>query len=902
MKKILALLLVALFTLGLAACGGTTEIPEEIIDCLTDPTGEGCPVIEPGDERTAEEILADTIVDTWDGELTHLDLMLENMDFEDSMEYIAEFNLEVEVMEEGVLVTHFANAIVTDSFEYLETGTLMRRNITVNVDGEIYYTDVIYEEVETGVVVYVNVANIVTLLEEEETEGIEFLETLGITEDWLMFQFDDTLANVVELEVIKDLLFDIFFLDYGDTFFYDLQNQIELELGVLLSTYGIGLGSLVQKIVDADYDGAQIVIENIDYEQLILDLDMIHLVPEIVLLLEEFQAELDLAGFGTEDAILFIEENGTEAFINDLNTSEISTLLNIIVDDNAEEGDPDLSDMYDAYLVEELDHYIVMFLLNQPELVYDLRSIESFDFDTYKAGMDPVEFYDLLNDLEKDYLIPKIVELLEWNDWDLYNQGFDVWMKTEFLEDNSVESFITSLTVEELATLIDVMQYEYYEDGEHPDMLALIDAINIGEYEQFLMEFVMNDPSISLGLREIPGFDVDVFKLAMDNLDYDAFYLELETLTEEDLENLFDAVHDGEIAFGIHLVSFAVTHPEMASILAAFTGTVIELQEYMIYVDDVNYLIDNLFVFEEYYDLAYYLDNDIIALEVEKTAGFEIRTTATLDGSEVSLLFIDLLDEAYWYLEGLETFEIPYVEHLNCPVGDEIECETFEDYLTIIADLDQLGTAEMVALYDPSNPDEIEVEFDFTNIANSIIALDEEAEDTVNEITIKFTVRETAAVGLPSISTDMNQIAEDFGKVSLNFMTYDFVRDALDYYDEYPLDFSLGDFPLDYYGEFMNPSLAFDANMSFITVGGNLLNPTIACTLYWADGTLVFDNPISLSYLDGIMSEDIPNAQQYQSLLDGVNDDNFHMSKLLLVFVFTEVDITPEIDKTEQGK
>ena len=259
MKRILSLLLVVVLTFGLAACdlfGDDTEIPPEIIDCITNPEGEGCPDINVDptceanevlidgacvlvDDRTLEEIFADAIIENLDGELAHLDLLMDTLDLETSMEFIVEFNMEFEDEVDGVLEAHFANVIITDNYQYLETGTLVHRNVTGNVDGEIHYVDFIFEEVPTGVVVYINIADIKALLLVESPEVADYLETLGATEDWLMFRFYDTLANMIELEVMKTLLFDIFFLDFGDQFFYDLQVDLDTELGVTLASYGV---------------------------------------------------------------------------------------------------------------------------------------------------------------------------------------------------------------------------------------------------------------------------------------------------------------------------------------------------------------------------------------------------------------------------------------------------------------------------------------------------------------------------------------------------------------------------------------------------------------------------------------------------------------------------------------
>ncbi len=784
MKKILSLLLVLSLTVGLAGCNLFDDVPEEIIDCIQNPDGPGCPdislicegdevlvdgvcvVLDPTDTRTVEEKFADAIIENLDGELTHLETLMDTLDLETSMEFIVEFNLEIEDTSDVVTETHFVNAIITDNYQYLETGTLMHRNITVNFDGEIYSSDFMFEEVDTGVIVYVNIAELKTTLVEENPDVLDYLETLGATADWLMFSFDDTLANMIELEVMKDMVASIFFLDFGETFFYDLQPEIDIELGVILADYGINIGLFVDYIVDGYYDDAEAMINDVNYDALILDLDSIHLVPEIVIVLTDNQVELDLAGFPTDGKITLIQASGTEVFLESLTDGEISILLDVLIDVDSPEDAPDLSEMYDAYVAGTLDHEIVMWLLGTPD--------------------------------------------------------------------------------------------------------------------------------IQMALGDIPGFDLAVFTSAMDNLDYDAFYLE-----EIDIELLADAIYEGQVAFDLYLVALNLIAPETASILAAFSGVVLELEEYMVYVDDVIYALDNLFVFETYIDLQYYFDNDMISIDVAKTEDFEIVTISVLNASEFSKLYADLISDVYWYLDGFETFEMPYVQYLNCPAGMVVgvDCEEFSEYLEIIDGIQDLGYIEMITTYDPHTPSKMVTLFDFTNFADSIAQINE-AEGSVIDMSVTVTVKEEGLVTVPTETVNVNQIAENFARFAVNLIGYDYVRDALEYYNDNkdyyianPLEVPFGDHSLDSYGDWMEVSKAFDSNMSFITIGGSVLEPTISLTLYWADGSEVFTGPLSLDLLNSILDGgDFISAAEYQALLAQVDESNWNISKMIIIFIFEEFD------------
>ncbi len=744
------------------------------VDVTTDPTcaanetlvdGE-CVLNDPNDDRSAAEVLADAVIDNWDGGLDHLQNAVANMDFSNSMEFVTEFNMTVTDTFEGSEEVHNVNIVVTDDYLYLENGTVMERNIAMTFEGEVHFIDFIFEETATGVIVYLDITDIRdTLAEEDGQEVLDALDALGATENWLMFSFDDTLENVIELEVLKEMTVDIFFIQMGDSFFYDLQSMLDDELDLLiptLSTYGIDLGLFVDEIIDEDFDAAQVLLEGVDYETLILDLDQAYLVPEIIGLLNEYSVELQAEAFSVPTAIAYLTANGTEAWINSLGSMDISILLDVIGEDYVNGPTvPDLSDMFDAYHVGELDHFIMMFFLN--------------------------------------------------------------------------------------------------------------------------------DPEVEMSLRSVPGFDFDLYYAAMDALDYDAYYAEMDLMTIDDARALGDAIYGGQDAFDSYVLALALTSPETASIYAAFSGVVGVVEPYMVVVDDFNYVFDNLYVFDDYLDLQYYLDQEIISMDVVETEDFQIETTVVFDAASSSQLFIDLFADAYSFLDGMQSFEMPIPDVAGCALDPE--CNYLEDYFTVVEDLNSLGYAEMVALYNPSDPTEFSVVVDFTDLMQSINALEND-ESVVNDFYVTYTVRDTAVVGIPEDTSDVNQIAQDFAKVSLNFMAYDYVRNVMQFYVDRPTQLlnDLGaSHSLDHYEWYMNPSLAFDAEMSYITVGGDAANPTISVTLYWADGTEVFTEPITLSYLDGILDNEMfPSAADYQLLLSKVDEDNWNMSKMIIVFLFTD--------------
>ncbi|MFK5883058.1 MAG: hypothetical protein QM489_01820, partial [Candidatus Izemoplasma sp.] len=62
--------------------------------------------------------------------------------------------------------------------------------------------------------------------------------------------------------------------------------------------------------------------------------------------------------------------------------------------------------------------------------------------------------------------------------------------------------------------------------------------------------------------------------------------------------------------------------------------------------------------------------------------------------------------------------------------------------------------------------------------------------------------------------------------------------------------------------------------------------------LFWHDGTAVFDEPLLVSYLFTLLGDEgLPTHAEFLTIQDKVNDANFSMTKLLLVFM---LEVQPE--------
>lgn len=951
MKKIISLFLIALFTITLAGCdlfGDDTEIPEEILDCILNPDAEGCE-IDPGDTRTAAEILADAITDNWDGDITHLNTLMDLMDFSESMEIVTEFRFDVvDENNDPFLI----NVVMTDSFLFLATGDVLERHLALNIDGTYIETTMIFEEIATGVTIYVEVSDLVDEWEVEEPEITDIMTVLGIDQDWLKFTFDDTLANMVEIEVMKEILLDILYNEKGATVFIDLQAEILSEIGVDLSTYSLNLDALMTLLETGDYTGFRAGIAAINWDGLLLALDAELVAPNIEDFLTEFSAEFLAEGWVIATEIAYIQANGTEAWLGTLTDEEMATLLNMIPES-------------DWRLVEQT----INTLRNDiPRQVVSTMVLPTSDPDTGAVISWSSNRPAIIDDTG-------VVVRPVTDDYD----GWVELIATVQVGDEQKQEYF-QLYVPPVNETGAIDEYDYYELEEHDDPVGdyLKDTVDVYEIIQF----------------------VKALKDALVALDYTAIELE-----EVDLELLADAIYESRAAFDLFVVGLATTAPEHADLLEAFSPIIGYVEDH-IFMVDVKYALDNLTMFEDYLTFAYYVDNNYVDLTIGQSPTFEIVTTATLEPNAFGTLFVDLVGTASNYLDGFTEFEIPYLEHLHCPVGET--CEDWDDYDRIVARLNEVSYLDVVTTYDPATPGEIEMDIDFTDFLDAVINItwyDDELLDraveklerqmpwqviavidlptadvdnnativwtsndpglitaagvvtappaddwdrwvdltavvtvgtetetlyfqvhvppvnatdvgdeynndpwyeegngifdltSITDVSLTITVKDTATVTLPTVTEDLNVIAEDFARFSLSIIAHDYAYQISKYYIENPADL-VTDFgltgatkSLSYYEEVFRVSKAFDHDLSEIVIGGTLLAPTFSIELFWIDGTEVFDAPLTLAELALMFGENQGGPATnviFQNYVDEVNEPNFNMTKLLFVFIFND--------------
>lgn len=822
MKKILVLTAALLLAFTLAACGNN-NVPDDIVDCLQNPNdpscdpsailcedneqlvdgecvvveptecpdGEelvdgACVVIEPTDcpvgeelvdgacqaivcpdgevlqgnscivvdNRTPEEIIADLIVENWDGSMDHVDLYMQSMDMSSSMQMETEFNLEV--IDTGV--THFITYNITDTYVFGNYDVL-RREFALNFDNEQEIEfDIILEEVETGVKIYYNTdflrALILTSPNGAEVQAV--LDTLDANEQWFMFRFDDSLANLVEIEVLLEMLELQIYRQLAIASFAELHTQLETELNVDLDMYGLNVGTLLDAFFMGDMTTVETILNGIDYPGLVHAIDVNKITPMI---------------------------------IDQLTTDQADILM-----------------MYPT---------------------------------------------------------------------------FDVAAQIAYLQANDTEMWIMNMASEDMDVIT-----EYYDMGP---IVYIINAYLNDTLEHFLLKQIVY--ALEPDLMTIPGLDVAAFKLAVESLDFDAFELE-----NPDLSGLPQAVRDGQLAFDAYVANLALTAPETASLLSPWSGYVLYLEDYLMYLDDIEYGFDNLNVFAQYVDPQYYFSNNMVVLGIEATPEFDILTTFTFDVSEFTTFFEDFMDDLYWFIDGAPNIELPYVEHLNCPVGET--CETFPEYNEVLQQLAIAGDIELSMLYNPSVSDKaMSIIFQAADFLDTAIG-NNNPDISVTDASLTITFRENGSITLPTNVTDVNMVAQEFAKFTIILRTYDYLEELSDYFMMNPTEvipYAGTNEPLSTFTDMgiVYASEVFDLDASYVTFGAyDPLNPMdmpdYGIQLVWLDGTNVFLDEIGLEELLLVVGPGTgaPDRADYLMYLGKIDDTNYNITKLMLMYLW----------------
>jgi len=527
--------------------------------------------------------------------------------------------------------------------------------------------------------------------------------------------------------------------------------------------------------------------------------------------------------------------------------------------------------------------------------------------------------YEILNRLtELQYKENSFMNFLITHETWLNEIGFDATQKIADLDAMGMTQFLTtSLSPEDIGILMDATVYPIIE--------GLVDAVQNNEVPEYLTQLIFTDPHVLACLDMLeptPEFDpfalIDINQMPINMLqvDYDAIALE-----PVDMAGLLQAIYDGPVAYQTYLDSIQAVAPNAVLILSLLTPSVETLQPYMMFVDDFNYALEGLSLFEPYLTSDYWTNQSGLDLSMEVTPEFYVDTIMVMDPIMYQVVLDDLLGDINTYLSGFGTIPFPYDENWECLPEHEYQCEPI-DPSELMAFLTQLGDVMIHVTMDPSNPTWMQYNFDFTDFLNVIVEKQfeqisqepwyepSEYNDIINGVnnaSITLTISQGAAFDLPAEQDIdvLNDIAYDLGKFSVAMFARDYLRDVMWYYMDHPEEmndlitavmggqtiFSVNEF------DFLRTSKAFDNDLSTIGVTLDLSNPLdpkpiFTVTLYWIDGTEALNGQVSLDDITLLFDEfnELLGENAYQTMISFVNDDNFNMTKLWFMFLLQDED------------
>lgn len=913
MKKLFVFLLASVVVLSLSACdyieGIDDEVIDKIVDCVENPEDESCQdlvdeIIDPEDDRTIEEIAIDTIIEAYEAnpDLTFLSVALQQLDFTSAVGEITELSLEV-VDSEGI---HTLQYRIEDKMMDLDGLPVVQRKLLMDVDGEIVLDqEVFYETIETGVRVYVKLD---MYLPEMEDADLEMLEVLGFDQPYAMFEFSDSLENVIEVEVMKDILLTAYFNEVGEDVFVELQNELEIALQLDLDEYNINLDLFFDTlVVEEDEEAFNELIDAVLIEDLQFDLDQMFVVPELIALLNQFD-EIDGTVDGVVGTTIIIAvaeadllENGSEAFLNSLTEEQqIDFRENVLL--------PYMQSQYavmfeeDFIDVDSLQTDLDAFLLdNEADLL-----MYGIDAATLSAELNEVGIVEFMVNLDEMTLMS--LENVAWfADYYMYPYG-DFAPNQELLDEcadlaeleDDIVSFLTAhydllvaagLDVDAMLEEIDTMGAVYFVNNiSEEDVSVIIEAIVtpiMESYEAFIesdekieeiIEMIFSNPEVEMALMEIPGLDAAALTDAFLALDADALALEM-----IDAAELVQAVRGGQMSFDAFLDANEDSAPYAVSLLRPFSMSVMYLEAYQPFVDEIEYALTNLDTFSKYLEPDYYMNDDMIVTDLTRTEDSTLHVELDMPSSSLIQVLDDFTADLNDYLSGFSMVSLQTNNaNLEC-ISDF--CMIDFPYTEIHTMLDSVNVPSVELEYDPVYMNQMEMSIDLTELASTLSVLlntpvDGEMynpEDMVmiTSLLVNVTMTNDVSIELPTEYNDTNELIVEAAKLTLIEEAKELLN-AVAEYDAFYMSAVEGERPLSDFDYDVSLNPVFDAELSTVTFDGS----DYELDLVWVDGTDVFGQTVDL--LD--LSLEMNSNENYLSLVGLVEEDNYNVTKLFMYY------------------
>ncbi|TVP94300.1 MAG: hypothetical protein EA374_07090 [Acholeplasmatales bacterium] len=365
LKKIWLLFAVITLVFALGACnlGGDPD-PDDDNDIVNgdDPNGQ-----DPTDPSEAE-LLAQAFISNWSGDLTYLSNMIDSMMGADSFEITTELYIKTHDYWYGEQVTRLTS---TDKYVYLADSLLLQRQMVMEVEGMEVETNIILVESGNGVTVYFDAPAFFDTMDPEIYD--ELSEMFAIDADWIRLDLDDSLANLLEFEILNQFiqarLLEAFL---GDIASLDEVEEMLLEiLGIDEEAANLRLQVLFETLFEFDLN--LVVAHLLDIDAALVAEGFLDNVVGMLLLDDFYYDEEYLRGMGFDfdTYVPILEDEGFRAALVALTSLQAEILgdyLNL----------PVLA-IQQAFNEEDVLHALIMLFLEEAE--YDLRELEGFDYD-----------------------------------------------------------------------------------------------------------------------------------------------------------------------------------------------------------------------------------------------------------------------------------------------------------------------------------------------------------------------------------------------------------------------------------------------------------------------------------------------------------------------------------------
>lgn len=404
MKKILAFTMLILVTITLSACGlfGSKKDKDPEIDA---------------------EALANAIVNSFNGDVTYLLEAIDTMSFEMGSQKEAVLELGVRMGGTSSSVTVF---VTLDSTQYMTpNGFVVKEMIALESIDYLYRFEIITVSESGELVVYIHTKTLFDYI--YDNTGLQLKSAFGLEHDWVRFDVLDTLATFVEIEILKEFVTGNLLYQLPVSSLVALDQSLSNMLQVDLAFYHVSLADFYETLLTFDQRAIENYLYAIDYEGVALAIETQFIVPNLLLLIEEYRSELTDIGYDVDALIATLENEGILTFVSQLEDPDFEALKALLTDET-------LIEMVEHYEQGTLLNYLLTTALSQYE--YTLRQIEGFDYD----GL-----YTLVNTLDMTVLSEGLMEL-------------DVEGLIQHIQNNTVNAYIDALEHREVYQVFDYLR------------------------------------------------------------------------------------------------------------------------------------------------------------------------------------------------------------------------------------------------------------------------------------------------------------------------------------------------------------------------------------------------------------------------------------------------------------